>query len=401
MWYAGGRGSSRNVGRHSLRTRNRNEAENRLRRLNHKCPVKQGLASDESVEVDSDLTVESAWRAYLNHCGRPEVTGGASPKTIKRYRAARDKFTQFCQSRSVRHWQQVSAALLDSYSRWLRDNNYADRTVYLELTTLKSLHKWLIETARLPQSAQFSLRLRRPEGTDTYCYAESEVRAMIQHCRETDGLAWMGDVILMLACTGLRTSELASLRRSDVDESANVIRLTDERGGGRRRKVGEERRTKGRRSRTIPIHPDLHRVIERLKPHSDGRLLHGPRGGRLKPDTVRNILVRDVIKALCSQFPTPPGEIGFEHGRVHSFRHYFVSQAFRAGVSEGEIMSWVGHRDSKMVAHYRHLSAEDAQRKMKQISFVTPETQLDGPARSTDSSHPGGVQQVAGSSNVL
>ena len=134
--------------------------------------------------------------------------------------------------------------------------------------------------------------------------------------------------------------------------------------------MGNARRTKGRRSRALPIHRQLREVLEGLETQPDGRLLHGPRGGKLKPDTVRRILIRDVLEPLKEKFPTPEGEIGFEHGRLHSFRHYFVSQSFRSGASEGEIMEWVGHRDSKMVAHYRHLKNEDSQRKMQQINFL-------------------------------
>ena len=78
-------------------------------------------------------------------------------------------------------------------------------------------------------------------------------------------------------------------------------------------------------------------------------------------------------------FPSPPGERGFADGRVHSFRHYFVSQAFLSGVGEGEIMTWVGHRDSKMVAHYRHLGNADARRKMNQIDFLGEGSASDGP----------------------
>jgi hypothetical protein len=40
------------------------------------------------------------------------------------------------------------------------------------------------------------------------------------------------------------------------------------------------------------------------------------------------------------------------------------------GASEGEIRQWVGHADSKMVEHYRHLGQKDALRRMEQISFV-------------------------------
>ena len=69
----------------------------------------------------------------------------------------------------------------------------------------------------------------------------------------------------------------------------------------------------------------------------------------------------------------PAGEIGFEHGRLHSFRHFFCGQSFLGGASEGEIREWLGHAESKMVEHYRHLRNEDAQRMMGQIDFTGPE----------------------------
>ena len=84
------------------------------------------------------------------------------------------------------------------------------------------------------------------------------------------------------------------------------------------------------------------------------------------------MFIRDVIDKLKAKFPTPEDEIGFEHGRLHSFRHFFVSQCFLDGEFEGEIREWVGHAESKMVEHYHHLGQSDAVRKMKQITFVPP-----------------------------
>ena len=95
----------------------------------------------------------------------------------------------------------------------------------------------------------------------------------------------------------------------------------------------------------------------------------GPDSTQVTADVVRNVLIKDVLAPLKKKFPTPRGEIGFSHGRLHSFRHFFVSQAFLGGVSEGEIREWVGHRNSRIVERYRHLRSEDAVRKMNRISF--------------------------------
>lgn len=370
VYYADGRKTSQNLGKHSLGTRNREEALLNLRELDHRKAIELGMTQPQPVIGTRALSIRDGWEAFLRHCGRPDVMGGVSHRSLKRYRAVLDKHIRFCDRNGIASWQTVDKNATTAYGQWLTANDYFDRTIYFELTLIKSVIRWLIDEGTLPASARFRLPLRKPQGTDTYCYRREEVQAMVNFCRKRPELGWLGDVIVALACTGLRISELASLRRSDLDWQAGVLTLTDERSSGRRKRMGTVRTTKGRRGRSLPIHPALRKVLEHLPQRADGRLLQGPRGGVLKPDTVRNILVREVLSALKECFPTPKGEIGFEHGRVHSFRHFFVSQAFLGGASQGEIMSWVGHRDSKMVAHYRHLRPEESQRRMDVIDFL-------------------------------
>jgi len=81
------------------------------------------------------------------------------------------------------------------------------------------------------------------------------------------------------------------------------------------------RRTKNRRDRSLPIHIERLPVLKGTKQSSDGLVFHGPREDKIKPDTVRNILIKQVIAPMKERFPTPPGAPGFEHGRLHSFRH--------------------------------------------------------------------------------
>jgi integrase len=166
----------------------------------------------------------------------------------------------------------------------------------------------------------------------------------------------------------MRIGEAAALRWSDVDLSANTLYVRDNRHNALT--TDAKRTTKGRRSRRIPIHPQFRLILDRMARRNDGRVFGGPRGGILKPDSVRNILIRDVLNPLKANFLTLPSETGFIDGRLHSFRHYFVSQAFLTGASEGEIRDWVGHKDSRLIERYRHLRHEEAQEKMRQLSFL-------------------------------
>jgi len=99
-------------------------------------------------------------------------------------------------------------------------------------------------------------------------------------------------------------------------------------------------------------------------------LLHGPRGGRLKPDTVRNVLIRKVLERLAPRYPSPQGTKGFRDGRLHSFRHYFISRCADSGVPERIVMEWVGHADSAMVRRYYSLNDEEAKRQMESLNLL-------------------------------
>lgn len=211
--------------------------------------------------------------------------------------------------------------------------------------------------------------LEKPSGTDTYCYKPNEVAAIVAYCRNESDLVWLGNVVIALACTGLRISELAALRWSDVSDDLQMPRIADERHRRRRPGTGA-RRTKTGRSRSFPISEELRKVLKTIYRNEGGEIFHGPLGGRLKADTVRRILIREVLQKLKARFPTPDGQIGFEHGRLHSFRHYFCSVAAQAGTAEHTVMSWLGHSSSKMVRHYFHLFDAESQRQMRRINFL-------------------------------
>lgn len=132
----------------------------------------------------------------------------------------------------------------------------------------------------------------------------------------------------------------------------------------------DRRQTKNRRDRTFPIQDELLSVFQGLRRGTDSYVFHGPRGGHLKPDTVRTIFLAKVIEPLKEKFPTPLGEIGFEHGRLHSFRHFFTSRCANEGVPLHVVMSWLGHSSSEMVRLYYHLHDDEAQRHMKRIDFA-------------------------------
>ena len=370
VWYADGRSNTPNAGRHSLGTRNRDEALRRLPELDRQRAEDLGLIARSPRDESSatPLPLADGRNLYEQHAARPRVTGGVRKSTQKKYRSVLDKFLPFAAGRGVTTWNGVTSELLCTYVADLEAKGYAHKTQSNELITLKQAVKWLIKQGHLSGMKPIELSVRKAESERAYCYRSAEVRAMIEHCRATGALHWLANVIIALACTGLRIAELASLRWTDLNFENARLTLTDE--TGRPSAEGRKRRElKSGRSRSFPIHPDLLDVLRGM-PRVDAYVFHGPRGGRLKPDTVRRILIREVIEPLTERFPSSTNEKGFRDARLHSFRHYFCSTCANSGVPERMVMEWLGHVDSEMVRHYYHLHDEEARRRMANLDFL-------------------------------
>ena len=315
-------------------------------------------------------------RLYEEHVARAPVLGGCGLSTQKRYRTVFDKFFVFAKGQKIESWGAVDTRVLEQYINSLtrigyitptgRRKEYCYKTLRNELVTLMQCIHWLSKNGHLPEK-EFDLQLPRAESERPYCWKKNEVAAMVKYCRRP-GLVWLGNVLAALACTGLRISELASLRWSDIDFVKEKFTLTDE-TAHRQTVLVSRRQTKSHRSRSLPIHEDLLDVLKQC-PKSGIFVFRGPRGGRLKADTVRNVLITKVLYPLAEQFPSSNGVKGFKEGRLHSFRHYFCSDCANSNVPELTVMEWLGHADSDMVRHYYHLNDEESQRQMKRLTLL-------------------------------
>ena len=344
VWYADGRSNGAGIKRTSLGSKDKQEAIANLHRLDRLQAESIGLTPRAKSTGQPRLPIGMGRKLFDEHTSRPRLVGGAKATTQKRYKAIFDKFVPFLGSKRIVDWNQVTERTLSDYADHLTEQEYAYKTVYGELSTIKTAFKWLCSEGHLGREP-LKLKLRKAECQRPYCYTEREVTAMIHHCCQSTELDWLRGVIIALSCTGLRIGELASLRWSDIRIDNRTLTISDE--SGFVNKSSERRSTKSSRSRHIPIHENLAALLESLPRRSTSVFL-GPRGGRLKPDTVRNILVREVIKPLSKQFPKKfPGERSFEDGRLHSFRHYFCSTCANTGIPERVVMAWLGHSSSE------------------------------------------------------
>ncbi|MCL2640842.1 MAG: hypothetical protein FWD53_08360 [Phycisphaerales bacterium] len=231
IWYADGRGNRCGLQRYSLETSDHTEALRTLKILDAKMAVNLGKASPALLNTQDLLAIPEGIKLYMAHAQRPSISGGTRASSQKRYRAIFDKFQTFAAKNHLTYWQAVTRSVIDTYGVWLEEQDYAYATVRIELNTINQLLKYLVhEIKRLPVTCYQPLKLQKSDEVTRYCYRSTEVEQMITHCLQNPELHWLGHVLIALATTGLRISELASLRESDIQNGKIVLPDTSRRG---------------------------------------------------------------------------------------------------------------------------------------------------------------------------
>jgi hypothetical protein len=178
----------------------------------------------------------------------------------------------------------------------------------------------------LPADFHVSYSLEKALESETHCYTPAQFIAMVESTQSLPELQWFHPVIAILV--------------------------------------------KCRHSRWVPILDDLKPILQNLSRHRNGLLLAGPKGGRLKPDFVLRTLQQKTTTPLRPRFPTPAGQIGIKTGVTQGLRHYLVSTMAASRVPINAIMTWVGHRASRMVQYYCDLHDADQFTDLKQRKFL-------------------------------
>ena len=371
VWQADGRSNEIDAGRHSLGTRKENEARDNVHELDEEMAMKLGLIERKAPVAKSGLTILDAIEKFRNHKKRPVSVGGVEPQTLQRYNRILNKFIVFIAASKIRYVTEICLELFDEYVSMLEENDFALTTIVTEMVLLKSLHQFCIDQKLLDPRFGFKYPLRRPGVSLTYCPSADEVVEILSISKAESSLLWLYRVFEVLSKTGLRFGEARDLEWRDIDRDFKYLQIRDEsyltNSGG-----SEVRKTKTRKSRKIPIHKDLAVVLKSFKKQS-GRILAGPRGGKLRNDTFGDTLREKVIPLVFEAC----GGTDVARLTAHGFRHYFVSRCANRGVPQFSVMSWLGHSTPRMTNYYYHQNDAASLEHMRQLEAAEDSGQRD------------------------
>jgi integrase/recombinase XerD len=288
---------------------------------------------------------------------------GASPHTVAGYRDTFRLLFRFTTERlgrppSALHIEDLDVPLLERFLDSLeRDRGNGPRTRNHRLSALHAFFRYvsLAEPALSLQCQRIlAIPPKRFERGPVEFLTEHEITALVS---APTPATWIGQrdrtLLLLAAQTGLRNSEITSLRRQDVELGA----------GPHVRCLG-----KGRKSRCTPLRPDVVAMLKawlsRLPGAPTDTVFPSARGGRLSADAVQRLVARHTATA-CRTCPS----LKTKTVTPHTLRHAAAMALLQRGVDLTVIALWLGHESTESTEVYLHA---DMQLKERALARVTP-----------------------------
>jgi site-specific recombinase XerD len=288
---------------------------------------------------------------------------GVSPHTVAAYRDTFRLLLQFAKNRlgrvpSALRLEELSAEFLEKFLEHLEhERGNRPRTRNHRLSALHAFFRYvsLAEPAFSLQCQRILvIPAKRFERGPVEFLTEEEATALVS---APDAQTWIGRrdraLLLVAVQTGMRNSEITSLRRQDVELRA----------GAHIRCLG-----KGRKMRCTPLRPEVVSVLKAWLSERGGApadpVFPSSRGGPLSADAFQRLVTRHVARAshtcpsLKAKTVTP-----------HTLRHAAAMALLRGGIDLSVIALWLGHESTETTEIYLHA---DMQIKERALAHSNP-----------------------------
>jgi len=347
----------------------------KCRNVSHSAPK-----YPEATNSASPLSLDELAARYLGACRRVSPRSGRrlSPKTLTYYQMCLDGLVFFARRErwpapeelTRDHLRDFMDYLDTETHRWDGDGRRctyrkaSPATVHHYLKVTATFFRWCEDEEYLAESPARRLRLPSPQYREVEPYTDDEVNALLAAC-ERDiqrGSRYLGvrnkAIISVFIDTGLRLTELAEMKLSELDPQLQQVRILG----------------KGNKWRTVPVNglarKALKTYLTQYRPAAPGldEVWLTDAGGPMTFAGVRIMIDRLKIRAGVTS-----------GGSAHRFRHYFATRYLENGGDVNVLRLLLGHATLYMVLKYTRFV--DSRRALASSGAFSPLDRLSLPAK--------------------
>ena len=235
----------------------------------------------------------------------------------------------------------ITPDLIAGYRDKRLDAGKKNNTVRLELALLGHLFTVAMQEWRVGLAYNPVANIRKPspgEGRNRRLASTEETRLIEAVSKHSNPM--LGWIVRAALATAMRSTEIVTLKRSQVDIQRRVIRLT---------------KTKNGSERTVPLTLEAKAIFEEalanpVRPIGCDLIFFGELG--------RDKKTRKPY-AFNKAFGLIKKNLNLADFHFHDLRHEAVSRLVQSGLSDQKVAAISGHTDMNMLKKYTHLRAED------------------------------------------
>ena len=285
-------------------------------------------------------------RACADYLHYLTLEKNASPNTISSYRLDISRYLEFLKERRVNTLDEITEHHTAEFLGRLRDSGLSARSVTRCFSAIRGFHKFLIGDGVARNNPTDTIDAPKLPRALPDVLSQEEVEKILNQPspqpRDTRNL-WVRDRAIMevLYATGIRVSELTTLRQADVMTEAEVIRVFG----------------KGSKERMVPIGKPALQWIERFKQECRVRIqTRGATHDVLFLNARGKPMTRMAIWKIVQTYTRRAGIDKVVH--PHTFRHSFATHLLEGGADLRAVQEMLGHADISTTQIYTHIDRE-------------------------------------------
>src|SRR3989344_3260108 len=278
----------------------------------------------EQTELNIKQAV-SAFKANLAKQGRASATILAYSKDI-------EQLADFVAKSNILNLDEVTKDHIDAFKADLAEKNYTTKSVSRKINSIKSFFSYIQAQGLIGENPSVGVSHPKYDIKPPRLLNKIEYRALRDTCREDLRMAAIVEILLQ---TGMRISELANLKISDIDGHTHQITI---------------RAYESHPERIIPINQPAKEALDRyltVRPKSSNTNVFITKTGN-------SFLIRNIRSNLDRYFHLA----GIENAKVNDLRHTFIAQQLTSGSPLVYISKLVGHKRLSTTEKYLEFISE-------------------------------------------
>lgn len=276
---------------------------------------------------------------------------GASERTVGEYENDLKAFESFFKSRdSELSWSTVDTDVVREWMVAMMDKGNKPSSVQRRLAALRSCYKFLLRRGYVQRDPAHNVTAPKRERVLPAFVREDEMNRLLDSPEMwEDSFEGRRDrlIVMMFYNTGFRLSELLGLNDTDVNLSAQVIKVTG----------------KGNKQRMVPFGGELLHLINIYRDERssltgsewDGAFFVNAKGQRLKNFQVRGMVKRQLALVTAQRKRSP-----------HVLRHTFATTMLNHRADLESVKELLGHERLSTTEIYTHTTFEELKKAYSQ-----------------------------------